>query len=338
MKKLFLLQLGAGNVGGKLIEQITEHAPKQYVYCGVFTSKSGVFKKTGLSKSELKRVSTNSKMTVTDAIDAMPLPFVLIDTTASDKTMVYMKQALKRGGYVTMSNKKPIASSQKDFDMLHKVGGERLFYETSVGAGLPVISTLKTLLATGDDVLEIQGCFSGTLGFLFSQIENGASFSRAVLEAKKLGFTEPDPRDDLSGVDVARKALILARLLGMEVEMADVKLEGLYPKNMEKLSVEAFLSQISDLDKSYKEKAAKAKTEGKVLRFVANVTKKGCKVGLVAVDKTSDIGSLSGPDNLIVFKTKRYLNNLLIVKGPGAGGEVTAAGVFGDISTIFDKI
>lgn len=358
MKKLYILQLGAGNVGGTLIQQITSYAGKELMYCGVFTSKEGVFRKTGLSKKVLSsflqkqqfkhydafiniakvqtasRIAGMSGMTTNGALAEMPEPFVLIDTTASHTTLPLMKRALQRGGYVVMSNKKPIAGTQKDFDALHKLGADRLFYETTVGAGLPVISTLRTLLSTGDEVLEIQGCFSGTLGFLFSQVENGASFSDAVLEAKKLGFTEPDPRDDLSGVDVARKALIVARLLGMKLEMSDVKLEGLYPKKMSALSVDEFLAQLTNLDTKYKEKAATAQKQGKVLRFIATVSKDGCNVGLEAVEKTSDIGSLSGPDNLIVFKTKRYYDNPLVIKGPGAGREVTAAGVFGDLLAV----
>lgn len=349
MRKLHLIHIGIGNVGGTLVDQISAVSEKikkeldvQLVYSGLFDAKGGVFEKGGLKFSEIPSLREklrsgdlpDKKINIEDAIAQVPKPFVLIDTTAIEQTIPFMKQALQRGGYVVMSNKKPIAGSQEIFDNLHKLGGERLFYETTVGAGLPVIRPLKTMLEAGDEIVQIQGCFSGTLGFLFSEIEKGLPFSQVVKDARNRRFTEPNPRDDLSGVDVARKALILARIIGEKMELVDIDLNGLYPKEMDSLSREEFMEQLSDLDKEYKEKTVKAKKENKVLRFVATVTHKKCRVGLEAVDRNSDIGNLHGPDNLIVFKTKRYFDNPLVVKGPGAGLAVTAAGVFGDLLEI----
>jgi len=319
MKKLNILHLGIGNVGREVIRQITQQKKAVRDSLGVSLDYQGEF------------TSKNTPEEINNAIQNAPLPFVLIDTTASEKTLPFLKLALKRGGFVVLANKKPLSGKQKDFDDLHKLGGKRLLYECTVGAGLPVIQTLKNLIITGDEILEIQGCFSGTLGFLFSQIDEGMSFSQTVLEAKEKGFTEPDPRDDLSGMDVARKALILARILGRKVELDDIQLESLYPEKLQKLNVEDFLKQLNTLDASYKEKQEKAQQENKVLRFVAQVTPEACTVGLQAVDAASEIGSLRGPDNLIVFKTKRYSQNPLVVKGPGAGIVVTAAGVFADV-------
>jgi homoserine dehydrogenase len=342
MKKLSLLQLGNGNVGGKLVQQISDQKKNlarefgvELVYCGLFNSQGGIFDSNGLDLTPVPNASDfSSSVSVEKAIAVVNTPFVLIDTTASDQTYPLLQKALARGGFAVLSNKKPLSGKQEAFDSLKQVGGKRLFYETVVGAGLPVIETLKTLLATGDEIIAIKGCFSGTLGFLFSELESGLPFSESVLKAKEQGFTEPNPRDDLSGMDVARKALILSRMLGSKIELSDIKLEGLYPKEMETISTEEFLTRLPELDGQYREKGEKAKAEEKVLRFVASVTKEGCSVGLEAVAKNSDIGQLAGPDNLIVFRTKRYNDNLLVVKGPGAGGEVTAAGVFGDLIKI----
>ena len=241
---------------------------------------------------------------------------------------------MDKGGYIVLSNKKPLAGRLKDFNDLHRIGKMRLFYETVVGAGLPVIQTLKNLIETGDEIIEINGCFSGTLGFICSQLSEGKLFSEAVLEAKNKGFTEPDPRDDLSGLDVARKALIISRIIGQKSELKDIEITGLYPVGMQKLSLPDFLLRLKDLDHFYKRKVKQAKKKNKALRYVAKINPIEFSVKLQEVDALSDIGSLKGPDNLILFKTKRYFRNPLVIKGPGAGGEVTAAGVFADILSI----
>lgn len=322
MKKLHIVHLGIGNVGKAVVEQIAMqkkviekeiHVSLRYV--GQFNSK-------------------NSIEEINKAIQEVSLPFVLIDSSASGKTAAYIVHALKRGGFVVLANKKPLSGNQGDFDLLHRLGGERLFYECVVGAGLPVIRPLKDLILSGDFVIEIQGCFSGTLGFIFSQLDNGRSFSEAVFDARGKGFMEPDPRDDLSGIDVARKALILARILGQKIEIDDIQLVSLYPKRMQDLTVENFLNNLHLLDDFYIQKMEKAKKKSKVLRFVAKVTLQKCSVGLEEVDKASDIGRLQGPDNLIILKSKRYLKNPLIIKGPGAGIVVTAAGVFADVLSV----
>lgn len=326
-----LLHLGVGNVGGALVAQILA-AKTDLAYCGLFTVDGGIFEHGGLSPEQIAAFPGSAgAIDVAHCIRDIPAPFVLIDTTATDKTLPLLKQALGRGGAVVMSNKKPLSGAGSDFDELHKLGGDRLWYETTVGAGLPVIHTLKTLLATGDNVTSIQGCFSGTLGFIFSQLATGRTFSQAVQQAKQRGYTEPDPRDDLSGMDVARKALILARMLGHKLEMSDIKVQKLYPEAMQALSVEEFFANVTDLDKDYAAKTRQAQKRGQVLRFVATIQGGTCRVGLEAVPKASDIGCLQGPDNIIVFKTERYAETPLVIKGPGAGLEVTAAGVFGDV-------
>ena len=322
MKKLHILHLGIGNVGKEVQEQIQKQ--NKYVQ-----KEFGVALHIAYSFH-----SKNSEKEIQEAIDNIPNPFVLVDTTASDQTVPYIIKALRRGGFAVLANKKPLAMSQVIFDKLHRVGKQRLFYECVVGAGLPVICPLKDFIATGDSILEIQGCFSGTLGFIFSQHDQGINFSQAVKDAKEKGFTEPDPRDDLSGKDVARKALILARLMGKKIELQDIQLEGLYPQSMQELSVEEFLIQCNQLDNRYKKMVQNAKMKDQVIRFVAKVSKNTCSVGLMLVEKDSDIGNLQGPDNIIVIKTERYFDNPLVIKGPGAGIAVTAGGVFSDILSI----
>lgn len=341
MKKLNIIHLGIGNVGKALVWMILENKEKlkrdfriDFNYCGLFNSKGGIFKNNGLKDKEINHFPGILDANIEEAIVNIKPPFILVDTTASDKTFPSLLSVFKKGGYLVMSNKKPLAGKQKQFDALHKFGKGRLFYETTVGAALPVISTLKNILFTGDEIIEIKGCFSGTLGYLFSRLEAGNKFSETVLAAKQKGYTEPDPRDDLSGVDVARKALILARMIGRKLELSDIRLDGLYPDGMNKLTIEGFLKATVQLDDLYQDKSQRAKQNGKTLRFVAKVTPKICQVGVEFVEKDSDLGSLSGPDNIIIFKTKRYLNNPLVIKGPGAGAEVTASGVFGDILTI----
>lgn len=326
-----VLHIGVGNVGREVVSQIGQHG-KGMAYYGLFDRTGGLYAPTGLTREQITGFPTGGDLAVTAAtsISETDAPFILVDTTAIDSTLTLMKDALRRGGAVVMSNKKPITGTQADWNELHKLGGDRLFYETTVGAGLPVISTLKSLLATGDEVVSIQGCFSGTLGYLFSEIEKGTKFSEAVTQAKNLGFTEPDPRDDLSGMDVARKVLILSRLIGKMLEIGDVAVDRLYSDSLADLSAEAFMSQVTTLDDEYSTKAADAKADGKALRYVATVTPTEHNVKLLAVPMDSDIGGLRGPDNIVVIQTKRYYDNPLIIKGPGAGVPVTAAGVFAD--------
>lgn len=260
---------------------------------------------------------------------------ILVDTTASFDMLSYYNTVLRQGGWVVSSNKKNLTLSFSTYKKLLKTG--HFYYETTVGAGLPVISTLQELLQTGDEIKEIQGCFSGTLGFIFSELEKGVPFSKAVKEAKQKGFTEPDPRDDLSGIDVARKALILARLIGVPVEMDTIKAKKLYPASMEKISVEEFMKNIIELDSQFAKIYKKARKSDNTYRYIATINKKGCRVGMSKVPAESDIGALRGPDNIVVIKTKKYYHNPMVIKGPGAGVQVTATGVLGDVIKILKR-
>jgi len=210
--------------------------------------------------------------------------------------------------------------------------GRRFLYETTVGAGLPVIGTLKDLVQTGDRVHRIEGIVSGTLAWLFASYNGTIPFSALIRQAKEMGYTEPDPRDDLSGTDVGRKTVILARELGFEVEVEDIPIESLVPKSLENCSLEQFMDRLEELDESIESAYNQAKERGEKLRYVGMVTEDGsCKAVLSSFGPEHPFAQASGTDNVICFTTDRYLEQPLVIKGPGAGREVTAGGVFSDI-------
>ena len=261
---------------------------------------------------------------------------ILVDLT-SEETAPLLQEALEQGFHVVLANKKPLAGPQVELDRLLATARERglsLRYEATAGAGLPVLDTLAKLQESGDRVESILGCFSGTLGFLMTALENGRPFSAAVREAWQRGYTEPDPRDDLSWRDVARKALILARTLGRRVELDEVALEPLFPPELDDADPARFVAGLVALDAPFAARAARAKRDGKVLRYVARVGKKSISVGVEEVAVASPMGRLAGTANQVVIQSRRYHDNPLVVTGPGAGAQVTAAGVLNDIVAI----
>ena len=261
---------------------------------------------------------------------------ILVDLT-SEETAPLLQEALERGFHIVLANKKPLAVPQIEYERLFQTATERglsIRYEATAGAGLPVLDTLAKLQEAGDRVEKIVGCFSGTLGFLMTSLEDGRKFSEAVHEAWKRGYTEPDPRDDLSGTDVARKALILARALGMRVELSDIALEPLFGPDVDDPDPATFVRKLAALDQDFVKRAAKARDDKSVLRFVATVERDGIRVGTAAVPESSPMGRLRGTDNQVAIYSKRYKTNPLVVTGPGAGADVTAAGVLNDIIAI----
>ena len=261
---------------------------------------------------------------------------ILVDLT-SEETSPLIEEALDRGFHVVLANKKPLAIKQNDFDRMFEVARERnvaLRYEATAGAGLPVLDTLAKLQESGDRIEQILGCFSGTLGFIMTALEDGIAFSEAVRSAWKLGYTEPDPRDDLSGMDVARKALILARTLGRRSEISEIDLEPLFPKELSDDDPATFVANLAALDDVFAKRVANARREKRVLRYAAKIGRGGIRVGIEAVPEASPMGRLRGTDNQVAIYSKRYKTNPLVVTGPGAGAAVTAAGVLNDIVAI----
>lgn len=258
---------------------------------------------------------------------------VLVDVTADDTTDI-VREALGAGMDVVLANKRPLSGPKKTHAELLELAertGQKVLFEATVGAGLPILDTYRKLVESGDRVLKIEGCVSGTLGYLLTEVGRGRPFSEALRKAMQKGYTEPDPRDDLSGADVGRKALILGRLLGFEGEPSDVDVESLVPEHLKHLPLDTFLAKLDELDGDWAKRLAAAKGKGGVLRYVASVTRNRITVGLRVVDGSSPFAALRGTDNQIAFTTGRYRQNPLVITGPGAGPAVTAAGVLNDI-------
>jgi aspartokinase/homoserine dehydrogenase 1 len=259
----------------------------------------------------------------------------LIDCTASDHVARRYEAWLGRGVHVITPNKRANASDMAYYRRLRQSNrsvGAHYLYETTVGAALPIIQTLRDLVQTGDEISEIEGILSGTLSFLFNSYDGTRPFSALVAEARSLGYTEPDPRDDLSGMDVARKIVILAREMGVSLELSDVDLRSLVPEALQGGTVEQFIAALPDHDAEMEARGRDADAAGKVLRFVGRVSRDGqASVGLRAYSASHPFARVQLTDNIVLFRTARYRDNPLVVQGPGAGREVTAAGVFADL-------
>jgi len=258
---------------------------------------------------------------------------ILVDLTAADTTALVLK-AVDAGMDVVLANKRPLAGPRKlSAELWQKVAdaNQRMLTEATVGAGLPIFDTYRKLVESGDRVLKIEGCLSGTLGFVMTEVERGRPFSEAVRKAMEKGYTEPDPRDDLSGADVGRKGLILGRLLGFAGEPEDVVVESLVPAALRGITRDAFVARLAEMNAEWARRAAAAKAKGSTLRYVASVSKDKIAVGLQTVSRSSPFFGLKGTDNQVAFTTARYRKNPLVITGPGAGPAVTAAGVLNDL-------
>ncbi|GAV64828.1 Homoserine_dh domain-containing protein, partial [Cephalotus follicularis] len=261
-----------------------------------------------------------------------------VDCSASSETIGMLTHMVDMGCCVVLANKKPLTSTMEDFDKLVSLP-RRIRLESTVGAGLPVIASLNRILSSGDLVHRIVGSLSGTLGYVMSELEDGKPFSKVVKAAKSLGYTEPDPREDLSGMDVARKALILARLLGKRINLDSIKIESLYPEEMGPtvMSVEEFLDRgLVLLDDSMEEKVKNASLNGNVLRYVCMIEGSRFDIGIQELPKNSALGTLRGSDNVLEIYSKCYNEQPFVIRGAGAGNDTTAAGVLADILDIQD--
>jgi aspartokinase/homoserine dehydrogenase 1 len=340
--------LGPGLVGGTLLDQLAGAAPalRAKFNLDLRLRAIGGSKKMVLDEQRLDLRKWREALENGVAMDAEKLVAhvqadylphaVLIDCTASQAVADRYADWLKRGIHVITPNKRahsgPIAYYQ---ELKSLSGGSRahFLYEATVGAGLPVIQTVKDLVQTGDEIRSISGIFSGTLAYLFNLFDGTRPFSEIVREAKAKGYTEPDPRDDLSGTDVARKAVILAREAGLTLELTDIAVESLVPQALKDASVDEFLQRLPDFDAPMADRVATAKRAGQVLRYVAAIDVKAgkAKVGLESFAPQHPFANISLTDNIVQFETGRYCDNPLIVRGPGAGPAVTAGGIFADL-------
>jgi aspartokinase/homoserine dehydrogenase 1 len=342
--------LGFGRVG-RALATMAAGVGKGRIRIVAALDRSGyVFDPRGVSRARLQRLAEGKDdgallaglggrpATATDALrwiaaHAVSRP-VLVDVTA-EETGDLLTAALRQGFDLVLANKKPLAGSTAAYRQLLETAataGRRVRYEATVGAGLPVIDTFRKLVESGDRVLRVEGCVSGTLGFVLSSLEAGRPFSEAVREAVARGYAEPDPREDLSGRDVLRKGLILARLLG-HTGPAPLA-ENLVPSALRRLPLARFMARLSSLDESWRIRVAAEAARGRVLRYVVAATARGVSAGLHAIPRASRLGALTGTRNLLSFTTRRYRAEPLVVSGPGAGAEVTAAGILNDIQSL----
>lgn len=342
--------LGYGRVGRALSEQIAAGTSDGVRIVGLLDRSGYLFDARGLSRSRLRRLARDkdggallSSLGGRPAKAPEALAFmadhavsrpVVVDVT-SDDTGALLHTAITQGFDVVLANKKPLAGT---FDSYSRIlaeadsRGRRIRYEATVGAGLPIIDTYRKLAETGDRVLRIDGCVSGTLMYVLSEVSAGRPFSRAVREAVDRGYAEPDPRDDLSGRDAARKGLILARMIGYRG--AGPVADDLVPAAYRHLPLAAFLERLPELDAAWQTRVAVAAARGRLLRYVVSATPRKVSAGLLAVPATSPMGAASGTRNIVTFHSRRYLKEPLVISGPGAGADVTAAGLLNDICSL----
>lgn len=346
-----LFVVGVGLIGGTLLNQIkAQHASlikNQKVnikLAGVANSKKMIFSNDGVPlnswKEQLLSSGTKSNMTkYVKKMNEMNLPnSIFVDNTAGEGITKFYKEILQNSISISTPNKVATSSSYKQYAELKEIANEhnvQFRYETNVGAGLPVLSTLRDLINSGDKILKIEAVLSGSVSHIFNNFKSGVSFHSIVAEAKKMGLTEPDPREDLSGNDIRRKITILAREAGYPLEPKQVKIQQLLPAACRKAkTVSAFMSALKKEEKYFSNLLVKASKKNRVLRYVAKFQNGKASIDLEQVNSKSPFYSLEGSDNMIVLTTKRYKQRPLVIKGPGAGAEVTAAGIFSEIINI----
>jgi homoserine dehydrogenase len=353
VKRVELIQLGLGNVGRAVAQIILEERKRWLERWGVeivykaIADTSGALVGEDLLPQAVRLKEEGGKLS---SLGVEPLEEVLHSEPEAGTTRVVVDLAVhgdtsdldllgvEKGARLVLSNKGPLSGTTSRYERLVGTLGDRLWHEATVGAGMPVISTLKSLIEGGDEVHEIQASPSGTLGFIMSAVEEGRSFSEAVREAVELRYAEPDPRDDLSGLDVARKAKIRARTLGRKIEPEEIPYESLVPEGLEDVSLEEFMERLPEADEEFAERLL-AVEEHHMLRYLARIPMEGpVEVGLRDTPVESPFGPISGPVNVFDFCTRRYSDVTLTISGPGAGPERTASGVVFDLLDIAHKV
>ncbi len=346
--------LGYGHVGRTLAGLVARSTRRTKLSLVAVIDRGGfVFRPSGLSQVDLAELSTSKARSrsvgeTSRGVRASPGEAVgflarhalsrpiLVDVTA-ENTGRLLEESVASGFDLVLANKRPLSGRRDEAARIERTvaeHGRRLRFEATVGAGLPILDTYRKLVESGDRVLKIEGCLSGTLGFLLTEIEAGHRFSASLRRAIQRGYTEPDPRDDLSGADVARKALILGRLLGFGGEPEEVVVESLVPAAARRLPLRRFLDRLEEFDSEWEERLARARARRRALRYVASVTRRRIRVGLSEVGSESPFAGLRGSDNQVAFTTTRYRSNPLVIQGPGAGLAVTAAGIFNDVAEL----
>ena len=340
--------IGSGLIGGTFLDQLKtqmETLKKEFKIDlrvrGVLNSKAMILSEQGLTLENWRESLKESglpgdleKFVAHVQADHFPHA-VILDCTSSAELTTHYPSWLERGVHIITPNKKANTGTMEFYRTLRSITratGRHYLYETTVGAGLPIINTLRDLIQTGDQVLKIEGVLSGTLSYIFNTFDGTKPFSEIVQEAREEGYTEPDPRDDLSGMDVGRKLVILAREMGLDLELDDVRIESLVPESLRNGSVEEFFERLPKYDQAMTDLLIQARGRDEVLRYVGVVNSEGpCSVELKSYPRSHAFAGTSGSDNIVAFKTQRYHTQSLIVQGPGAGPDVTAGGVFADL-------
>ena len=352
--KLIIGLVGLGNVGEEFYRQVD--AQKEAIYKDfnveinfvAMSNSSHMIVSDTISQSEVASLKEKDQSCKASDIEEM-IKFlndspgnikVLIDCTASDVIPDLYPRCFEAKINVITANKKGLSGSIARYKDILKSSQENkcnFLYETTAGAALPFIKSVKDFTASGDKIREIEGVFSGTLAYLFNTFDGEKPFSEIVSNAKDQGYTEPDPRDDLSGMDVARKLVILAREMGQYIEVNDVEIENLVNKSHQDLSVEDYLKAMTDDDEMMQTRYQQANNEGKALCYIAQLNGKGeASVTLKAIDQDHQVFGLEGTENIIKYNTERYSSYPLVHRGPGAGPEVTAAGIFSDLLALLN--
>ncbi|HVD91387.1 MAG TPA: bifunctional aspartate kinase/homoserine dehydrogenase I [Vicinamibacterales bacterium] len=340
--------IGPGSVGSAFLDQLASQAGRlrrdfmlDLRVRGIATSRKMVLADTAVPiarwRESLETGVAPDIEQFTKHVDAAHLPHaVIVDCSASFEVARHYPRWLSAGIHIVTPNKQAGSADLAFYRTLaaaRRAGGAHYLYEATVGAGLPIIQTLRDLRETGDRIQRIEGLLSGTLSYLFNVWDGEQPFSALVRDAKAQGFTEPDPRDDLSGMDVARKLTILAREMGLDLELGDVELEGLVPASLQSGDAETFLARVPEIDEAMRERFMSARARNHVLRYVGRLDAdtRRATVGLVELDRSHLFANISLTDNVVSFTTSRYDRNPLVVRGPGAGPAVTAGGVFADL-------
>lgn len=351
VKELNLFVTGVGNVGSKLLEQIEkqtnyliENLRLKIRVIAISNSKKMVLEEEGLDlsnwKTKLQESKTNAnRVSFFEYAKKLNLRnSIFVDNTASEVIAKEYAQYLNNNIGVVTCNKIAAADELNNYLNLKKISrkfGSPYLFETNVGAGLPIIDTLNNLIASGDQIIKIQAVLSGSLNFVFNNFKAGASFHDVVLEAQQQGYTEPDPKIDLSGIDVARKILILARESGMSIELDEIENESFLPQEcLDTKDNKSFFESLIQYSGHFEKMLENAEKEGAKMKYVAQLENGKAKVGIQLVKEGHDFYNLEGSDNIILFYTNRYKEQPLIVKGAGAGADVTASGIFADIIRI----
>jgi len=349
-RQLNLFIVGVGLIGGTLIEQIKDqrnflkdHQKLEINICGLANSRRMIFDYDGLNieswHADLDGGEVMNLESYIENMKAMNLSnSVFIDNTATDQVSPYYKNILDASISISTPNKTAASSTYDNYAALKSLAAKRnvqFMYEANVGAGLPIISTLNDLISSGDEILKIEGVLSGSLSYVFNNFTVDQSFSEVVKKAKELGYTEPDPREDLSGLDVRRKIVILARETGISMEKEEVIINGILPEEcLNADSVDDFFESLENNNDLYSDLITTANEKNEKLRMVAILEDGKARIGLESVDQDHPFYNLSGSDNMLVFTTERYKERPLVIVGPGAGAQVTAAGVFAEIIRI----